>query len=101
MGGGGVYRSDDGGHTWTYSGAGMDANGIVRSIAIDPTDSQIVYIADAFSGVHVSLDGGVSWQLLIDGLTHRSVEVLAISDDGSVLYAGADGGGVFRLGALP
>jgi photosystem II stability/assembly factor-like uncharacterized protein len=56
-----------------------------------------VYAATV-SGVYVSLDGGDSWQALNTGLTIRAVRDLALSADGSVLYAATYGAGVFRLG---
>ncbi len=96
--GGGVFRSTDGGISWSQASFGMDAEGVVGSIAIDPTNSQIVYAASRFSGVLVSTDGGQSWHSISEGLAHRSANVVAISDDGTVLYVGMEGDGVYRLG---
>ena len=53
---GGLYRSTDGGITWTQSFAGLN----VRDVAIDPADSNRVYAATQL-GLQVSNDGGVTF----------------------------------------
>jgi uncharacterized protein (TIGR03437 family) len=58
-----VYRSDDGGVTWTnltaYQGACLLGNGLA-SIAASPSDADEVTVASA-TGVWRSLDAGLSW----------------------------------------
>ncbi|MBI3962406.1 MAG: hypothetical protein HY335_06625 [Deinococcus sp.] len=95
--GSGVYRSTDGGLTWQQSSAGMDLESVIASIVVDPSNSQVVYAANRLSGVYLSTDGGATWRALNDGLVHRTANVLAISADGTVLYAGIEGDGVYRL----
>lgn len=97
-GGGGIYKSSDGGQTWQQISAGMPAEALILSIAVDPTNGQVVYAGDNASGVYFSTNGGQTWQTLNEGLSHRKVTTLAISDDGTVLYAGIWGDGVYRLG---
>jgi photosystem II stability/assembly factor-like uncharacterized protein len=99
--GAGVYRSTDGGGSWTHSSAGLNPGAQIKSIVVDPTDSQIVYVADHRSGVYVSTNGGDTWQALNDGLVHRTSQALTLSDDGTVLYLGTWGDGVYRLGTPP
>jgi hypothetical protein len=48
--------------------------------------------------VFLSADGGQTWSPLNDGLLTPAAEKLALSTDGSVLYATTEGAGVFRLG---
>jgi len=55
-------------------------------------------LGSSTSGVYFSTDSGETWQSLNDGLTSRAVIDLALSADGSVLYAATSGSGVFRLG---
>ena len=69
----------------------------VKSIVIDPTNPKTIYAADYSSGVYMSVDGGVNWQMINDGLSTRSVSALVISANGKVLYAATSGEGVFRL----
>ena len=69
----------------------------VSDIVVDPSNSQIVYASDLMFGIYRSDDGATSWVRINDGLSMREVSSLAISDDGEILYAGTQGGGVFRL----
>ncbi len=96
--GDGLYKSEDGGISWNRLAAGLGANPIIRSIAIDPENDAIVYVADHVGGVFVSDDGGETWQNLSEGIDHRETNVLEISAEGTVLYLGTEGGGVYRLG---
>lgn len=95
--GGAVLISRDGGGAWQPSASGMAAETVVFDIAVDASHQNIVY-AGTVNGVYVSLDGGSSWQALSAGLTIRAVRDLALSADGSVLYAATYGAGVWRLG---
>jgi photosystem II stability/assembly factor-like uncharacterized protein len=95
-----LYKSVDGGETFTQSSTGLEPNANIHSLVIDTTDPQIVYAADDRSGVYVSTDAGATWQVINDGLEHRAVRSLALSSSGSVLYAGVNGGGVWRLGEV-
>src|SRR5260370_27647691 len=56
-GGGGVYRSDDGGRSWNIIGL---AHETVRALAQSPTDQKLL-LAGALSGVYRSTDEGASW----------------------------------------
>ncbi|MFQ6002547.1 MAG: FlgD immunoglobulin-like domain containing protein [Candidatus Zixiibacteriota bacterium] len=69
----------------------------ISDIAVDPSNSQIVYASDLMFGMYRSTDGGTNWVQINEGLTMREVSSLALSDDGNILYAGTRGGGVFRL----
>jgi hypothetical protein len=94
---GGVWRSTDGGQTWEWAGAGMDPNELIVKLLPDPAHSGLIYAASRFSGIYYSTDGGVIWQPLNQGLPERNISNLALSQDGSILYAGINGRGVFRL----
>jgi photosystem II stability/assembly factor-like uncharacterized protein len=96
--GGAVYKSVDGGETFVQSSAGLDPNAFVFSVVVDPNDTQVAYLADRFGGVHVSTDAGATWQAMNDGLEHLAARALALSAEGSVLYVGVEGAGVWRLG---
>jgi len=101
LGGQGVYRSIDGGETWTQQGAGMEPNARVMSVVVDPNDVDIAYACDHLSGVYVSTNGGDHWLDINKDLNHRTMNVLSLSDDGTALYAGTMGAGVYRLGDVP
>ena len=56
-GGGGVYRSDDGGHSWNIIGL---AHETVRALAQSPNDPNL-WLAGSLTGVYRSADNGASW----------------------------------------
>lgn len=87
-GGGGVYKSTDGGESWSeMTGmAGQD----VRALALAPSDSRIL-VAGTRDGVFRSSDAGETWQR-ISPLGHaeiRTLESVAIDPhDPDVIYVG-------------
>ena len=97
----GLYRSADGGESWHLSSTGMSREASVSDIVADPTEGGIVYAADRRSGVFRSSDGGQTWSALREELRMRTVNALALSSDGNVLYAATEGDGVYRLDLRP
>jgi photosystem II stability/assembly factor-like uncharacterized protein len=93
----GLFVSTDGAASWTQVAAGLDANARVSDIIFDAAHPGVVYAA-TLAGVVYSTDGGQSFLPLNQGLNERQLAAtsLALSADGSVLYA--TGVGVFRLG---
>ncbi|HEV2387532.1 MAG TPA: hypothetical protein VGS20_09775 [Candidatus Acidoferrales bacterium] len=65
--GDGVYRSTDAGNSWTHMG--LDDTLQISRIAIDPTNSQVVYVAalgdlwgpNQARGLYKTSDGGKTW----------------------------------------
>jgi photosystem II stability/assembly factor-like uncharacterized protein len=88
---GGVFKSLDGGASWSFAGAGLDVQDTIRSIVVDAQRPERVWIA-AFQGVYRSTDGGTSWALV---LTHGAA-ALAQNPASGVLYAGIEGGPMLR-----
>ncbi|MEI9986415.1 MAG: hypothetical protein WDN69_26525 [Aliidongia sp.] len=56
--GGGVFKSTDGGASWTALGS---APGVVNGLAIDPHTSTTLYAAEEQSGLLKSTDGGATF----------------------------------------
>src|ERR1700722_1625932 len=85
--GGGVFRSADGGRTWTSAGLAGQA---VRALRMAPSDPNIL-IAGTLDGVYRSLDASRTWQR-ISPENHeelRNFDSLAIDPvDPRILYAG-------------
>ena len=98
----GIFKSTDGADTWTQLTAGLDPFAAYNGIAIDPTNSQVVYVASQSVGAFYSIDGGRTFMPLTQGLDtsfgNLPVGALAISSDGTVLYATVGNRGVYRLG---
>ena len=91
----GVFKTTDGGTTWAPS-VGV-TGGIVTALAINPTDSSVVYAATRGGGVFKSIDAGGSWTPMNTGLTSLLVKTVAIDvQSHSTLYAGVETGAVFK-----
>ncbi|MEM1202094.1 MAG: glycosyl hydrolase [Acidobacteriota bacterium] len=97
-GGLGVYRSDDGGDSWTHAGLG-DSDRIGR-ILVDPRDSSRVYVGVAGRlytpggerGLYRTTDGGDTWDLVLDTGADGWTGIIDLVMDPSnpdVLYASA------------
>ena len=94
--GDGVYKSTDGGETWTNVGL-RDTKHIGR-IVLHPDDTDVVYVAamghlwgaNDERGLYKSTDGGRSWKrtLFIDDVT-GIVDVAMDPSDPNILYAAA------------
>jgi photosystem II stability/assembly factor-like uncharacterized protein len=102
----GAYRSLDGGHNWLPANQGLpkDNNGShnVQSLAIDPTDPNVVYAGTGWgsfggNGVYKSSDGGQNWSPANRGMIDYSITALAIDPaNPQSIYAGGNGGELFK-----
>jgi hypothetical protein len=90
--GGVVYKTIDGGSTWSSSSPPGGAEGL----ALDPVSPDAAYVG-GYGGVSMSLDGGSTWTLINGGLTNVHVTALVIDRTGMMLHAATDAGGVFDL----
>ncbi len=86
---GGVYRSDDGGATWTQVLADSSAH-----VAVDLAKPERV-AAGTEDGVALSEDGGTTWRILDRRLPRRSDNLVAFAGDH--LTAGSNGSGAFWI----
>jgi photosystem II stability/assembly factor-like uncharacterized protein len=92
--GGGVYRSTDGGETWTYLGL-HDTRSIGR-VVLHPTDPNVAYVAAVGNlwrenperGVFKTTDGGRNWvkSLYVDAFT-GTTDLVMDPRDPNVVYA--------------
>ena len=88
---------EDGGQTWQSAYAGLEPNGSIHVLLFDPSDPQVVYAADHFSGVYCSTDGGLTWIKINSGLDNRAAMTVSLSAGGQYIYVGTDGEGVYRM----
>ena len=72
----GVFKSTDGGSTWTQMVNGLE-NTLILSLAVNPQDSNKVLAGTDGGGVYRSNDGGATWLRAENGFT-RIVRDLAI-----------------------
>jgi len=93
--GNGIYKSSDGGETWTFTGL-PDSERIAR-ILVDPRSSDTVYACvagklwsdSAERGLYKTTDGGKSWQLILKGANLSTGCASVVMQPGSpnVLFA--------------
>lgn len=107
---GGVFKTTDGGKHWQACNNGLSKwyNHSVRSIAINPSNSKIIYRCSGdmrnktfYGSIHKSVDGGQSWKEVCtkvgyfgNGPTRMYGEVIAVDpfDESSVITAGYSDG---------
>ncbi|MDZ7376150.1 MAG: hypothetical protein ONB13_05980 [candidate division KSB1 bacterium] len=67
----------------------------IRDIAIDPSNSKIIYVGTP-EGVFRTDDAGKNWKLKNNGLTYRDITDLEIiSNEFAIILSATWGGGVF------
>lgn len=90
-----VWRSTDGGRTWTQVGERGFGAHIFSKVAIHPFDSDILFTSNGI--LHVSRDGGKSWEGLFgSGDSLGVVSVTFAPSNPDVMYAGDDRARVYR-----
>lgn len=92
--GDGMYKSTDGGKSWTH--VGLTETKQIGAIVIDPRDANVVYVAalghpyaaNAERGVFKTTDGGRTWAKVLYKNPDTGATALAMApDDPNVLYA--------------
>lgn len=76
--GDGMYRSTDGGQSWTK--IGLEGTERINRIALHPTDPDTAYVSalgplwndGGQRGVYKTTDGGESWELVLAGVNERT-----------------------------
>jgi len=93
---GGVFKSTDGGDSWTQVNTGLSRLN-VRTLAIDPRTPTTLYAGTYEGGVFKSSDGGGTWSPANTGLADLNIHTLVIDPQTpTTLYAGTGNRGVFK-----
>lgn len=92
--GNGMYKSTDGGGTWTH--IGLDDSQQIGRILVDPNDTKVVYVAalgHAYAanperGVFKTVDGGRTWaHILNKGDDTGAIDLAFDPTDSRIIYA--------------
>jgi photosystem II stability/assembly factor-like uncharacterized protein len=93
--GDGIYKSTDGGETWTHTG--LEKSERIGRIVVSPKNSDIVYAAvpgalwsdSPDRGLYRTTDGGKNWQLILKGgnLSTGCTSLVIDPNDPNVLFA--------------
>ena len=79
-----IYRTNDGGATWTSISSGIPAGSFVNAVREDPVQAGLLY-AGTERGVYVSFDDGANWQPLQLNLPVTSIRDIAVHGNDLVL----------------
>ena len=91
-----VYRSRDGGKTWSPIGANLPDRGTVYSIAEDHVNRDLLFVGTEF-GLFFSIDGGSRWVQLKGGLPTVAVRDIEIQRRENDLVLATFGRGFYVL----
>lgn len=102
LGGGGLFRSTDGGLTWKNIGRTLPlAKAEISNLAVSPMDARRVWVTffgnDADTKVFETKDGGGTWTNISAGLPNLPANVIT-ADNGNTngIYVGLDDGVYYR-----
>jgi photosystem II stability/assembly factor-like uncharacterized protein len=91
--GDGLFKSTDGGATWTRLATAAQVGAQIAEIALHPTNPSIILVAGS-SGVVRSTDGGVTWSTRLGGSACTNVKIDPVTP--TLVYAARSGSGVYR-----
>lgn len=109
---GGVFRSDDGGTTWTRTAPSMPtSSGTIIALAVDPANPLNVIATNSSCRLLYSSDGGANWQTASTGIPQppfcyngfpvRWLAGTVYTVIAGGFYASADGGASWTLRGSP
>ncbi len=105
----GIYKTTNGGTTWTNTTTSITTQDSFSDVAIDPSNPSIVYAAvgpwygSSNSGIYESTNGGTSWSLLTNfpnGTSIGRISLAVAPSNPSVIYAAAEDAATGKLAEL-
>ncbi|MBX3365162.1 MAG: hypothetical protein KF866_10380 [Phycisphaeraceae bacterium] len=90
--GDGVFRSLDGGATWTRIATTSQVGNNCSGLIVSPTNSNVIHVTSSAGYTH-SNDGGITWSRRFNG----NVSSLAVNPiSPNIVYIGVHGNGIYR-----
>jgi photosystem II stability/assembly factor-like uncharacterized protein len=92
-----MHLTTNGGAAWTDAFAGIHAYD-ANSVVVAPSSPSIVYLGGGYNGIHRSTDGASTWTTLPTTTPpwNGDFYVGVSSKNANLLYAGNNGGGIFK-----
>ena len=94
-----VYRSSDGGTTWTNMSGDLPSI-TANAVVADPSSVATYYLATD-GGVYRTTNGGTNWAPFDNGIPNVPIADLTVDSAGKILYAGTFGRGAYKLDITP
>jgi len=85
-----VYKSTDGGMSWSPSSQAYFFNG-VEAICVDPTNADVVYASNGWS-LMKSVDGGITWNAVLTVTSLWVKEILVLATNPNIVFAAGNTG---------
>jgi photosystem II stability/assembly factor-like uncharacterized protein len=76
-----LFESTDGAATWTPLPNTPPGAGEINAILIDPTNTEVLYVATTFNGIFKSTDGGGTWIPASRGLQKPTIITLILDPE--------------------
>ena len=94
----GLFKSSDGGATWTAINTGLPSGWFAVNLTADPSIPQRIYaVGYSNTGLYRSDDGGNHWTALGPGLPNSSINAIALDPTNSAtVYVAPSAGGLYR-----
>ena len=109
----GVYKSVDGGNSWTQTNLTFDVNLSlnIRSMKMHPSDPSTIFVGYT-NGMYKTTDGGATWVKVLDSGNYNEIDdiefkpgdpdiLYAVSYSTSRFYKSTDGGNSFVAKDMP
>jgi photosystem II stability/assembly factor-like uncharacterized protein len=94
----GIFRTTDGGSTWTFAAGGTD-NLVVRAVNFAPGDSGTIMIGNSSTAIFKSTDAGASFEPSSVGIGALDVQDIAANPDDAkemaIAFQGQNDGGIY------
>ncbi|MBU2609538.1 MAG: protein kinase, partial [Chloroflexi bacterium] len=84
--------------SWARLNSGQEfARDEITAIAIDPKDTDVIYVGTQHAGIYKSIDGGISWRPAHNGFEDAHIHTIVIDpNDTRIVYAGVTSNRVYK-----
>ena len=97
-----LWRTGDYGANWTKVYSGAAGGGNLKSVAMAPSNSKYIFVADSANHLHKTVDGGTNWSLITGSLPigNSGITYISVSEKSAdtvwVSMGNYNGDGVYQ-----